>query len=113
MFDSFAEHEELLAGRLLNFLNSKNNVQFVGDTSSSRHNRVPTISFMVKDKKNSTVTLITDKKKIGIRYGHFYAKRLIDVLDLESREGVVRISLVHYNTIEEVERLISILDTIL
>ena len=53
--------------------------------------------------------------QIGIRYGHFYAFSLIEHMEpkLDLDEGVVRISLVHYNTVEEARRLIRILDQVL
>lgn len=49
--------------------------------------------------------------QVGIRYGHFYAYTLVDQLSpkIDIDGGVVRISLVHYNTVEEVERIIEIL----
>lgn len=48
---------------------------------------------------------------MGIRYGHFYAYTLIDKLEpkLDVDDGIVRISLVHYNTVQEVERLVEVL----
>ena len=49
-----------------------------------------------------------DKHNIGIRYGDFYAIQLIKDLGLTSKNGVVRVSLVHYNTLIEVEKLISV-----
>jgi selenocysteine lyase/cysteine desulfurase len=49
---------------------------------------------------------LLDAHKIGIRYGHFYALRLIEDLGLLPHQGVVRVSLVHYNTVEECDRLI-------
>ena len=60
------------------------------------------------------VVLISERQ-IGIRYGHFYAYTLIDHLEpkLDMDDGIVRISLVHYNTIEEVERIIGVLNEIL
>jgi selenocysteine lyase/cysteine desulfurase len=52
---------------------------------------------------------------IGIRFGHFYAYTLVSELagvrDVE--DGVVRISLVHYNTVEEVERLVRAIEQVL
>ena len=53
--------------------------------------------------------------QVGIRYGHFYAYTLVDTLQpkLDVDDGVVRISLVHYNTVEEVKRIISILEEVL
>ena len=53
--------------------------------------------------------------QIGIRYGHFYAFSLIEHMEpkLDLDEGVVRISLVHYNTVEEVQTIIKVLEEIL
>ena len=50
--------------------------------------------------------------QVGIRYGHFYAYTLVDGLQpkLDVEDGIVRISLVHYNTVEEVKRLTGILE---
>lgn len=48
----------------------------------------------------------------GIRYGDFYARHLIESLDLQKQEGPVRVSMVHYNTIDEVEKLIQAFDKI-
>lgn len=48
---------------------------------------------------------------MGIRYGHFYAYKLIDTLQptVDINDAVVRISLVHYNTVTEVEKLVQVL----
>jgi selenocysteine lyase/cysteine desulfurase len=54
-----------------------------------------------------------DGHRIGIRYGDFYARRLTDDLGFGTRNGVVRMSLVHDNTLEETNRLIRILDQLL
>lgn len=53
--------------------------------------------------------------QIGIRYGHFYAYTLVESLDpkIDSDDAIVRISLVHYNTTEDVKTIISILDEVL
>jgi selenocysteine lyase/cysteine desulfurase len=54
-----------------------------------------------------------DVFRVGIRYGDFYAKKIIHDLGLTDKEGVVRISLVHYNTKEEVEYLIQCFERII
>jgi selenocysteine lyase/cysteine desulfurase len=54
-----------------------------------------------------------DPFHIGIRYGDFYAKKIIHDLSLVEKDGVVRVSLVHYNTIQEVESLIEAFERIL
>ncbi|HKI04647.1 MAG TPA: cysteine desulfurase-like protein, partial [Thermoanaerobaculia bacterium] len=54
-----------------------------------------------------------DPFHIGIRYGDFHARRLIEDLDLAWQNGIVRISMAHYNTVAEVERTIEALETVL
>lgn len=51
-----------------------------------------------------------DRTEVAIRHGHMYAYRLCEALELQPEDGVVRMSLVHYNTPEEIERLIEVLD---
>ena len=48
-----------------------------------------------------------------IRYGSFYSVRLFEHLGIDADDGVVRISLAHYNTTEEVARIIALLETVL
>ncbi len=112
-FDCFADHEEKLCARLLDFLNAKAGVHIIGRTQTDRHIRVPTISFVVDGKKSSDLPPEIDKHNIAIRYGDFYARRLITDLDLAPQDGVVRVSMVHYNTLEEVDRLVRVLDKLL
>ncbi|MCP5048366.1 MAG: cysteine desulfurase-like protein [bacterium] len=109
-YDAFARHEEKLSARLLDFLNSKSNVRIIGNTSADKETRVPTISFVVEGWKSSDIPLEVDKHKIGIRYGDLYARRLINHLGLSDRDGIVRVSMVHYNTLEEVDKLVRVLD---
>ena len=42
--------------------------------------------------------------QIGIRDGHMYAPRLMNRLGLSMDSGAIRVSLLHYNTIEEIHR---------
>lgn len=108
-----ANHEESLTKHILNYLNSKPNIKIIGDVSSAKSIRVPTISFIVKDTRSDSITAKVDEHKIGIRYGDFYARRLIDDLGLSKQNGVVRVSFVHYNTMGEVDKLIDVFDKIL
>ena len=53
------------------------------------------------------------KEYIATNHGHFYAKRLLDKLALsKTNEGVLRISLAHYNTEEEIQRTVSALQAL-
>ncbi len=109
-FSLIAEHEEALSDRLLRFLRSKANVRILGSELADRSRRVPTISFVVAGMDSASIPIQVDPHQIAIRYGDFYAKRLIQDLGLAPQNGVVRVSMVHYNTVEEVDRLIAILD---
>ncbi|ESK97391.1 putative aminotransferase [Moniliophthora roreri MCA 2997] len=121
-FDAIAEHEQTLIVPLLEYLTApaqfERGVRVVGDEKAGP-DRVPTISFVVTGKKaiaSKDVVKVFDKKGgIGIRFGHFYAWDLIDKLEpkLDTDDGVVRISLVHYNTVDEVQKIIEILKEIL
>ncbi len=108
-FDAIAAHEEQLAERLLAFLRSAPGVRIHGDASADRARRVPTISFTVDGRKSSDVVSAIDPHRIGIRFGDFYARRLVDELGLRAQGGVVRVSMVHYNSIDEVNRLVGAL----
>ncbi len=74
---------------------------------------MPTIAFIVEGRNISEFLPYFDAQSIGIRYGHFYAPQLVDDLGLAEQDGVVRVSMVHYNTLDECDRLIAALDLIL
>lgn len=112
-FEMIAAHEEKLADKLLRFLNSVEKVIIIGNTSADASKRVPTISFIHKFLQSPEIVERVDSYNIGIRFGDFYAKKLVHDLDLEKHGGVVRVSLVHYNTEEEVEKLTDVLKQIL
>jgi cysteine desulfurase family protein (TIGR01976 family) len=112
-FDQISLHEERLSESLLAFLRSKSGVRVIGSPRADRAERVSIISFVSDRMSSKEVVESVDRHGIGIRYGHFYSARLIDALGLRSNDGVVRVSMVHYNTLEEVADLIAILDPLL
>jgi cysteine desulfurase family protein (TIGR01976 family) len=109
-FEAIAAHEEALASRLLGFLGAHPRVKILGRRDPGKEGRVPTVSFVVEGRASSSVPPFTDAARIGIRFGDFYARRLVDSLGLGPRDGVVRVSMVHYNTLAEVDRLTAVLD---
>jgi len=114
VFDNISEHEGKLQKILLDFLNARHDITVLGSASTDPSVRVPTISFVVRGMKSSQIVEEVEKiSNYGIRWGHFYSKRLCDeVLGLEP-EGVTRVSMVHYNTEVEVQGLVSVLQKIL
>jgi len=112
-FDLIADHENMLGERLLGFLRGRPDCRIIGKPSGFDPARVPTISFTVDGRDPGEIARRLEKYRIAVRYGDFYARRLIEALGLAERNGVVRVSLVHYNTLEEVDALISALERIL
>ena len=118
-FDAFEKHEDALAERLLAWLRSRAGVRIIGHASLAPSGpggpgaRVPTISFVVQGKAPENIVRHVDNFGIGIRHGDFYARRLIQALGLHDKGGVVRVSLAHYNTADEVDRLIGALEEML
>jgi cysteine desulfurase family protein (TIGR01976 family) len=71
--------------------------------------RVPTFSFNLPGVDPAEVVLGMADADIGIRDGHMYAPRLMERLGLALDKGCVRASLVHYNTLAEIERFGAVL----
>jgi selenocysteine lyase/cysteine desulfurase len=112
-FARFAAHEEAIGGRLLDFLDSRGDVKIIGRRDPNRARRVPTITFTVDGRNADELPGPCTEDLVAINAGHFYAPRAIDGLGLTGRGGVVRASMVHYNSIEDVDRLIGALDRVL
>jgi cysteine desulfurase family protein (TIGR01976 family) len=112
-FESIAAQEQALAERLLAYLATVRDVRVIGAATADRYVRVPTISFVIAERDSAEIVKEVNRHKIGIRYGDFYARRLMDALGLSAQNGVIRVSMVHYNTLEEVDRLTDHLDRVL
>lgn len=113
LYVQIADYEEELGKPLIDFLKSNKDLRIIGEASADKTLRVPTVSFVSGSIKSSEIPAKVDSHKIGIRWGDFYARRLIESLGLQEQDGVVRVSLVHYNTKEEVDKLIAAFNEIL
>lgn len=110
--DRCSQFEMALQESLIAYLRTKQ-VKIVGPNSGG-WDRVPTISFVHPSKPSSWIADQVNKTgELGIRYGHMYAYRLCERAGIDPEAGVVRVSLVHYNTLEEVNRLTRVLDPLL
>lgn len=112
-FATVAPHEQSLAAPLIDFLDARGDVRIIGRATADRSQRMPTVAFVSDRRRSDEITLAVDEYKVAIRHGDFYAARLIDALGLRERGGVVRASFVHYNTPDEVARLVTALDAVL
>jgi cysteine desulfurase family protein (TIGR01976 family) len=112
-FDAIAVQENALTERLLSYLRSRNDCRIIGETTNRNGRRIPTISFVFEGRDSEDICKAMDAYRIAIRFGDFHARRLGDHVGLPQYNGAVRVSMVHYNTIAEVDRLTSALDEIL
>jgi cysteine desulfurase family protein (TIGR01976 family) len=105
-FDAFEVQEDLLAETLLAFLRDTPGVRIIGKSRVTDGDRVPTISFVVDGVQSEDIVRRVDNHRMGIRFGDFYARRLIEQLGLTRHGGVVRVSIAHYNSVDELNRLV-------
>ena len=104
--------EEPVEARLIEYLLGKKQVRIIGP-AHSEPTRVGTVSFVHESKSSAEIAAAAHARNIGIRNGHMYAYRLCEALGLDPEDGVVRVSLVHYNTVEEIDRLIEVFERVL
>ena len=105
-----SDHEEYLANPLLDFLEKDENFFLIGKSKIVNKNRAPTISFIHKKRSSKDLSNYLVKNNIATRNDNFYAWRCLKSLNIDPEDGVVRISLTHYNSKNEVDKLISLLN---
>ena len=110
VFQLVARHEEELMVPLFEFLATKE-VKIIGSAEPSRAVRAPTIAFTSARSTPAEVAEALAAARVGVGNGDFYARRLANALHLP--DGAVRLSMVHYNTVEEVTRATEALDAVL
>ncbi|UBZ07985.1 cysteine desulfurase-like protein [Salegentibacter mishustinae] len=113
IFEHIGRHEERISKPLINYLAEHPDIKIIGKDTADREKRVPTISFVHQKMKSDEIVEKVDDYRIGIRFGDFYAKKLIEDAGLKEKNGVVRVSLVHYNSLDEVKRLIWVLKKVI
>jgi cysteine desulfurase family protein (TIGR01976 family) len=111
-FALITEHETRISQPLLEFLAAAPGVRLLGEPVAGAM-RVPTIAFTVEGSDAATIPPLVEEHQVAVRYGHFHAYRAVRELGLLEQNGVVRISLAHYNTAGEVDRLLESLDKVL
>ena len=106
VFRLFGDYESRLANILLESVQDLPGVRIVGQLKAAPGRRAATISLISENRRPSEVVTKLLDSKLAVRNGHFYAVRCLEALGIEDpEEGVIRISLVHYNTEDEVHRL--------
>jgi selenocysteine lyase/cysteine desulfurase len=108
-FAAITAYETELAARLLSGLAELPRFAVWGIPGTARlAERVPTVAIKHAELTARQVAARLAEQGIFVWHGNFYALPLTEALGLEP-EGVVRIGLLHYNTTDEVDRLLAAL----
>jgi cysteine desulfurase family protein (TIGR01976 family) len=103
-------YERRLISRLIEGLQAIPGVRIYGITDPARFDeRCSTLSLRIGNHNPTTVAAFLGDRGIFTWDGNYYALNLSERLGVESQGGMLRIGLVHYNTLEEVERLLAAL----
>jgi cysteine desulfurase family protein (TIGR01976 family) len=105
------EYEMSLATRMIHVLLEIRGLRFYGISDPVRfHERVPTVGVRLANRKPLECAKFLGDRGIFTWDGNYYALHLTERLSVEKDGGLLRIGLVHYNTLEEVDRLLAALD---
>jgi selenocysteine lyase/cysteine desulfurase len=109
-YRAVGEYELTLATSLLSGLCEIDDVKVWGITDPARFGeRLPTVSITHKRLGAAKIAERLSEAGIFVWHGNYYALQITERLGLEP-DGMVRIGLVHYNTVEEVDRLLQALN---
>lgn len=126
-FDAIQAHEQELIRRLIDGLEKYDNITVYGDTEDIS-DRVGVVTFKFNDLNTFMLAhMLSEKGGVATRRGAFcahpYVWRLMGIPDVEVMDyvncgdvdspGMIRVSFGIYNTVEEVDEFLRILDEIL
>ena len=104
------EYERGIFTRLMVGLRDIPGIHIYGITDLNRFAyRTPTVAFTIDGKTPREIAEYLGRNHIYVWDGNYYALALMVKLGLEGHGGAVRVGLAHYNTAEEVERLLQTL----
>ena len=106
-YTAIGHYERELCGRLLAGLSRMPDVRVWGISDPARlHERVATVSLTHRRMTAAQLAEHLGRRGIFAWHGNYYALNLSEGLGLEP-SGMLRVGLVHYNTTEEVDRLLA------
>ncbi|WP_428924763.1 aminotransferase class V-fold PLP-dependent enzyme [Marinibacterium sp. SX1] len=108
--DLMRDHEIALLQPLLDAVSSRNDLRLLGPAEAAR--RAPTVALDL-GRPAEPVAAALAQRGINCGGGDFYAVRPLGAMGVDARQGVLRLSFVHYTTMDEIDRLIAALDEVL
>jgi cysteine desulfurase family protein (TIGR01976 family) len=109
-YQAFQQHEHELLEQLISGLLVIPGLTFYGITDPAKFDqRTPTVAIRMKNRSPRDLATYLGEQGIFTWDGDYYAIDLAERLGLQQGGGMLRIGLTHYNTAEEVERLLDAL----
>lgn len=110
-WDVIYPYEQRLIERLITGLSAIEGVRIYGLTDRDQWSqRVATVSIRKEGKTPEQLALALAAENIFTWNGNFYALNISERLGVEASGGLLRIGLAHYNTIDEVDRCLRLLE---
>ncbi|SPE33057.1 Cysteine desulfurase family protein [Acidobacteriia bacterium SbA2] len=110
-YDAIRPYERGLAERLIKGLLAIPGLTFYGIKDPARGaERVPTVAIRIAGHTPRELARCLGERGIFTWDGNYYALNLSERLGVEPTGGMLRLGLVHYNTSEEVDRVLEVLD---
>jgi selenocysteine lyase/cysteine desulfurase len=108
--DLMRAHEVRLLQPLLDHLAARNDLRLIGPRDAGH--RAPTVAVAL-DRPAEPVAAALAAHGIMAGGGDFYAVRPLQAMGVDTAQGVLRLSFVHYTTEAEISRLMAALDAVL
>jgi selenocysteine lyase/cysteine desulfurase len=104
-------YERPLAERLIGGLTSIRGVTLYGITDPARFDQsAPTVAFTLEGYTPRQVAMRLGGEGIFVWDGNYYALAVTERLGVEESGGMVRVGISHYKTVEEVDRMLSVVN---
>ncbi len=100
----FQVYETALLTPLMDWLRSREDITVLGPDDPGL--RAPTVSIIPRRKSMEEVFKSLTERKLMVGLGHFYGVRPLQGMNIPIDKGVLRLSFVHYTTMDEVTRII-------
>ena len=107
-----SKHEEKVANPILEYIEKRKDFNLIGKKIIKNKDRAPTIAFTSNNISSKELSKILVNNKIATRNDNFYAWRCLKALGIDVDDGVVRLSLTHYNSVNDTKAVISALDKV-
>lgn len=104
----FEDYEKSLLTKLLTFLKSRDDLRIIGPDDPEI--RASTVSILPLNRSASELVPKLAKHKCMLASGHFYSMRPLEEMHIKTDPGVLRMSFLHYTTMEEIDQLIAALE---